>query len=732
MNRLCLDERAATMTLPELPELEQTIGELVLDLLRARYQHPELVLSPPLDARGEVSANAVRVTQHYTAALLAYGFEPQQAELQEAAEWFATPFPNEMRRRIDAVEMNRLEALLSLAPEHPSVLPRLQQLLKQRTPTDYFDIQAGDLAFDTLWAIKVIAQARDAGVLNGLMADADLRRWANQVMLDTRRDKDLALALRLRHELVGRLTAGQQRRYLDRLAKAAEQGGGLWGFSQDMAAIVKSMHLQQLTPDLIADYREVFREIILSTCYVVENLMPLLPDYPQLEPALGRAVDLWWDVFHGANAVNTLHMLFPAPYDYLLIVARTLVSLRAYLNHALIRWGAAYLHRKMASQQVRPVEPPDTENIKRALKNWIQIDLDKAPEQLRLGMSDSNIVRIRPRICNPLEPDNDAFRLHIPNADSLVVKYGPVDEIDLERQNYDKLPAAVRDCFVNIPQPSYVDETHRRAFVIMADLHRYRTLYEAVQKVPQIQDALVTELPAFLLRVHQGDGRGRRGGSDGLLWLLYLQPMQQHIRRIFGYVLENRLLDSEDRQRSAVELQRSLLDMTGHLVRRQLELENFPVVCMHGDLHSRNIMVRRLKPRERPELDGELDFKLIDLEKFRRSGDAALDAGELLVDLELLRAPRNIAADRDPVVTLMRGLEQAYSAFAHERDDDTFALRVRLAQARSLIRIAKGRTKAGELALRESRKGPAIRIAFEVLSDAEQARNHLEAVVAGL
>lgn len=721
------------MILSELPELEQTIGEMVLDLLRARHEHPELVLSPPLDTRGEIAPNAVRVTQHYTAALLAYGFEPQQAELQEAAEWFTTPFTSDTRRRIDAVEMNRLEALLSLLPDHPSVLPRLQRLLQQRTPTDYFDIQTGDLAFDTLWAIKVMAQARAAGVLNGLMTDAELRRWANQVMRNTHRDKDLALALRLRHELVGRLTPAQQRHYLDdRLIRSAEQGGGLWGFSQDMAAIVKSMQLQQLTPDLIADYREVFRETILSTCYVVENLMPLLPAYPQLEPALKRAVELWWDVFHGANAVNTLRMLFPAPYDYLLIVARTLVSLRAYLGQPLIRWGAAYIHRKLAAQQVRAIEPPDTENIKRALKNWIQIDLDKPPEQLRLGMSDSNIVRIRPRICNPLEPDNDAFRLHIPNADSLVVKYGPVEEIDLERQNYTRLPAAVRDCFVNIPQPSYVDETHRRAFVIMADLHRYRTLYEAVQKVPQIQDALAAELPAFLLRVHQGDGRERRSGADGLLWLLYLQPMQQHIRRVFGYILENRLLDSEDRMRSAVALQRSLLDMVGHLVRRQLELEHFPVVCMHGDLHSRNIMVRRLKPHERPEADGELDFKLIDLEKFRRSGDAALDAGELLVDLELLRAPRNIAPDRDPVVALMRSLEQAYTAFARERDDDTFGLRVRLAQARSLIRIAKGRTKAGDLALRESRKGPAIRVAFDALNDLEQARDHLQAVIAGL
>ncbi|MBZ0286249.1 MAG: hypothetical protein K8I30_01440, partial [Anaerolineae bacterium] len=174
------------------------------------------------------------------------------------------------------------------------------------------------------------------------------------------------------------------------------------------------------------------------------------------------------------------------------------------------------------------------------------------------------------------------------------------------------------------------------------------------------------------------------------------------------------------------------LDVIGNLVRHQLELEDFPLACMHGDLHTRNIMVRRLKRSENPERDNEIDFKLIDLEKFRRSGDAALDAGELLVDLELLRAPRNVASDRDPLVSMMKSLDNLYTGFAEEREDSTFPVRMELAQARALIRVAKGRTKQGEISLRESRKGPAIRIAFDVLSDAEAALQHLEKVMAVL
>ncbi len=716
----------------DLADLEVTLGELVLDLLRARFEYPELILSAPVDARGEMSANAVRVTQHYTQALLAYGFTTEQDELREAAEWFTVPFPSESRRRMDAVEMNRLEALLSLRPLPEMVVPRLEQLMQQRTVNAYFSLQAStDPIFDTLWAIKLMAQAHEAGLLNGLMDDRELRRWAQRIIRDVRLDKDLALAVRLRHELLGRLTPAQEKRYLDGLLAVAQQSGGLWGLNQDMFVIGKSVQLQSISPDLIADYRDIFRDTVLSTCYVIENLMPLLPAYPQAEPTLRQAMALWWGLFHGPQAVGTLHHLFPEPYDYLLVVCRTLVSVRAFLGRPLITWGAAHIHRKLAREQVRRVEPSDTMNIKKALKNWIQVDIETAPEQLRLGMSDSNVVRIRPFISNPMQPGDDALRLHIPDADSLVVKYGPIDEINREYENYDKLPRIVRDCFVNIPQPSYTDDGQRRAYVIMADLNRYRTLYEALQKVPQIQPALVNELGMFLLRMHQGDGRQRRYQQDGLLWQIYLEPMQQHTRRIFTYMQENRLLEGE-KQRYADELQRALLDMIGHLVRKQLELENFPIACMHGDLHSRNIMVRRLKTRETPERDSELDFKLIDLEKFRRNGDAALDAGELLVDLELLRAPRNIAPDRDPVYALMQALSETYTRFAAERTDETWPVRVELAQARSLIRIAKGRTKQGEMSLRESRRGPAIRIAFDILDNAEAAMRHLRAVVAAL
>src|SRR6185295_19520094 len=97
------------------------------------------------------------------------------------------------------------------------------------------------------------------------------------------------------------------------------------------------------------------REMIISTCYVIENLLPLADVHPELEEVARRAMELWWSVFSGENAVGTLRALFPSGYDYLLIVCRTLVSVRAYMGQPLINWVAAHLHRRLAAQQPRRV-----------------------------------------------------------------------------------------------------------------------------------------------------------------------------------------------------------------------------------------------------------------------------------------------------------------------------------------------------------------------------------------
>lgn len=714
----------------KLPDLEQTLGDLVLDLLRAPRSFPELVRSDPLDQRGEVSPNAVRVTQHYVAALLAYGFDVSHEELQETTLWFATEFPSAHKARVDSVEMTRLEALLLLDAPEDDILPRLEQLARQRTiDGEHFVIEGRGGDFDTLWTLKVMHLADQRGILNGLADREQLRHLAGRLVSGTLLEKDLALALRLRYDLAGTLRQGHLHN-LEKLLSIAERSGGMWGLDLDMLWIIDFMRQQKLTAGDFANHRDVLRDMILSTCYVIENLMPLAPIYPELEAPIRQAMELWWSVFHGKNCVTTLHALFPMPYDYLMILSRTLVAVRAYLGKPLIQWGAAHVHRRLAEHDLVMTEPPDRESIKQALRNWLRVDLEGAPERLRLGLSDTDIVRVKPRVWNPMLSEEDG-RIPIPYAESVVVKFGPAVDVDRERENYQRLPASIQPCFAQLPRPSHIDE-HGRAFLILQDLNRYLTLEEFMRRVPQARPFVNAELGPFLIWMHTGQMRQPRPAPYGLLWELYLLPMQSHIGRVFGYIQDNSLLEDATVQRKAEELKHTLLNMMGDLVRHQLALEGFPMAYMHGDLHSRNIMVRKLRTRERGMETAELDFKLIDLEKFRLEGDAALDAGELIADLVLAQSSLKGASDRRPLAELIEAVEGAYTTFAGERGDQTFSIRQQLAQARALIRVAKGRTKFGEASLRESRRAPAISVAFESLDLAQEAAVHMQAVLDAL
>ena len=713
----------------KLPDLEQTVGDLVLDLLRAPRRFPEMVRSASVNPQGDIAPDAVRVTQHYVAGLLAYGFDVSNAEMQETTLWFATDFPSEHRQRVDSVEMTRLEALLLLDAPEDYILPRLEQLARQRTVSgDHFVIEGRGSDFDTLWSLKVLQLADQRGILNGLVDHNQLRQLAGRVIAGTPLDKDLALALRLRRDLAGTLRQTQLQS-LERLLRVAERTGGVWGLDQDMLWVSDYMRQQNLTAGDVAAHRDVLREMILSTCYVIENLMPLVEDYPAAEDVLRGAMELWWGVFQGRNAVSMLQNLFPAPYDYLMILTRTLVAVRAYVGEPLIQWGAAHVHRKLAEHEMEQATNPDRDSIREALRNWLRVDLEDEPERLRLGMSDSDIVRVKPHVWNPMVTD-DSGRLHIPYADSLIVKFGPLAEVERERDNYRRLPNSIRNCFATVPEPTYTDD-RGRAFMIMQDLNRYRTLDETLWRVPQSRAAINAELGPFLLWMHEGQIRKVTTAPYGLLWELYLLPMQEHIGRIFAYIQDNGLLEQRKLE-NAHELKQRLLNLMGELVTHQLRLEGFPIAYMHGDLHSRNIMVRKLRQRERAEDDHELDFRLIDLEKFRLDGDAAMDGGELLADLRLAMHSLKGASDRRPLEDLIATVEATYRELAHHRGDDLFPVRMQLAQARSLIRVAKGRTKAGQAALRESRRSPAINVAYEVLDLAAEAVLHLENVLNAL
>src|SRR5690606_18738043 len=85
------------MKITDFDLFQETMNSIGAYLLVAPERHSKYLLGKPVDdpAYERRSTPALRVTQHYVSALLAYGFPVDSRELRWAAEWFATPFPNE-------------------------------------------------------------------------------------------------------------------------------------------------------------------------------------------------------------------------------------------------------------------------------------------------------------------------------------------------------------------------------------------------------------------------------------------------------------------------------------------------------------------------------------------------------------------------------------------------------------------------------------------------------------
>ena len=498
-------------------------------------------------------------------------------------------------------------------------------------------------------------------------------------------DKDLALALNLRYELFGTLTANQQKRYLQKLLSNWNNNSGLWDVPRDMVWIPDNLRKEQLGVGEMRANRDPFRKMILSTCYVVENLAPMIDLYPEVAPALRGAVELWWNVFYD-NPTQTLHELFPKPYDYIMMLARTLIMLRSLFNVPLIEWGATHIYEELVAKRDRTIESAQRRNLRHALEKLVAVDLDGEPDALRLGLSGSNVMRVRPHI----ESLYDNTRMNF--ADTLIVKYGPKEAIQAERESFKRLPDSIQSCFVRIPQDTYIDPEEGTSYVVMPDLHEHTTLYENVRTIAQIQKALTRELPPFLLHMHHGSNWNPAPAPRGIIQDLYLLPMQIHVASIFKHLWDSAVLTDDAEKAGMTTLHIRLTELCADLTRHQFELEKFPRAYMHGDLHSRNIMIRQNMRRN--NADQELDFKLIDLEKFSPEGDAAMDLGELLVDIEILLVELRKRNDKHhPLAILGRTLTEAYAGFARDRHDDMFEVRVPLAQARFSIRVAKGKTR---------------------------------------
>jgi len=710
----------------ELPELEKTLVALAVELICTPQEFSDFVIAP-LEGQSDVALETMRMTLHYFTALLAYGFPVSYPPVKQVADWFTTPFPTEQRDRIDKIEMSRLEALLSMRPIHESVMPRLQQLMNQRSSDGRFDLGSEDNnPFDTLWALKVLNIARRAALPESVVPVENLRTWVDDYLETKPLDKDLALALNLRYELHGSLTEDQRKQHLQKLLDKWHESSGLWGVPNDMGWIPDDLRKQKLSVGDLRAQREPFRKMMLSTCYVVENLAPLVDLYPEITPTLRSSVELWWNVFY-REPIQMFRELFLTPkksYNYVIMLARTLIMFRSFFNVPLIEWGVTHTYDELIANRAKLPQSSLDLTMSHVLKQFINVEMTST-EELRYGLSGANVVRVeQPSI----KSWNDDSKLKL--ADSLIVKFGAKDDIEAECANSNILPDAILNFYVNIPRDTYTDE-YGISYLVIRDLHDYRTLDERLRNPApgQIHKLLMRELPGFLLQTHHGGEREVVPASPGIIQDLYLLPMQTGISTIFRCLRDCAAVIDDKTRTSANDLYLRLNELCADLMHRQMQLGKFPKAYMHGDLHTRNIMLRQNERRN--NLDHELDFKLIDLEKFSAEGDAAMDLGELLADLDLLLLELRNRSDRHqhPLANLSRTLSEAYRDFASSRHDDLFEVRVPLAKARFSIRVAKGKARLidpGAISNKPSTTGDTV---TEILRHCKTAVADLESVL---
>ena len=719
---------------PDLPDLEVTITQLIVELLLIEKERrfPQLILGNTEDK------TSVRTTLHYARALLAYGISPESDALRPIIDWFDQPFPQRENDLIDPQEMNRLIILLLARPHKDNVQSRLEHLSGQEHDGD-FDVQPGWGAFDTLWALEAFSLAQDRQVLSPRYMTEDRLKTHLERLLNNRemrKVKDVALALRLQHQYFGGLTKKHEVE-LRRLVKVANDNRGVWGMeeigwlTQRMAWVDEFVHGSRLLPQEVREYQDPFRRVVLSTCMVIENLAPLQAAYPEIVPTLDCAMKLWWTQFHGRHAIETLRNLFPKPYDfdYLRVVCRTLRAVQAYAGAPLVDLNTVNVHllHELAEMKKDLSESLEVRNIKAALRSWLRIDLDREVEPLKLGFSEANVVRVYPVIWSPLTSANHKA-VTFP-GESVIIKYGPRSEIEHERNNYGKLPSGIQDHFVRIPETTYTDLQTGLAYVVMQDLHDYKTLYEVHSLLARDVVAVADQLGNFLKQMHEGGTSVTRPVTKSLLREIYLRKMMEYIDRIFDFVWEYKVF--EKTQTFVNEIQHELFDCIGELIRQQLAIRDFPAAYMHGDLHLRNIMIRGADDAAATQNRG-LNFRLIDLEYLTPEGDAAFDAGQLLIDIDLVSREESRFDSQRRLASLGEELEIVYKKFGEARNDATFNLRVELAKARALLRIAKGKTKRGSKYLRERQSAQADQMAEEVISHAAEALTYMQNVMSKL
>lgn len=315
----------------------------------------------------------------------------------------------------------------------------------------------------------------------------------------------------------------------------------------------------------------------------------------------------------------------------------------------------------------------ERELLLQIVRSWLTIDWNHVNStQLLGGMSGATIARLMVQWPQTVPAGNGAGAHMPPGLGSTILKLGKQAVLDQERRAYTQIPTGYQHYFAGSlmePHPIAVINEEAYGLLLIEDLVGFGTLQKTLLEAdPLFIQGLTEQLPFFLGRVYKIPTD--QADRQPLLNSLYINPIRHSLHKLE----QNRhlLLDF-------AEIAVAIQDQLNFIITRSERFLHFPRTVMHGDLNLHNIMLHEA----RPEM-GDIDFRLIDLDKFRLVGDCAYDLGELLVDIEMLYADYVL-----PEVVLQVGwsLEKAFQQAATQHQDWSFPVRLSLAKARSLLKL---------------------------------------------
>ncbi|RMF26679.1 MAG: hypothetical protein D6759_19165 [Chloroflexi bacterium] len=340
------------------------------------------------------------------------------------------------------------------------------------------------------------------------------------------------------------------------------------------------------------------------------------------------------------------------------------------------------------------------------IKERLQVQISDL-EQLAGGRRGTQLYRVSFHLhfSPPGGPESQSFPFH-PAPDSLVIKQADREGLRRAIQRYRDLPEAARPFFARHEESSFWPSApgEERGYLLMEDLTRMRTLYSLLQELeyqgdPELQERhlrpICRQVCHALTTLHRHTRFQEFFGSQ--IARLYVAPIETALNRLV------RRFPALKPWLRGFYLGARRYPAIGHYLNKlrayQAGLEVQTLMMVHGDAHSRNIM---LTP------DGQ-QIRLIDLDSLESHGDYVQDFGLLLEDVCIYRFLREQEVSLQPLEAEDEALGRGFlyeplgselslrfqrltlehlAAFAREMGDETWKARLWLASATALLKLA--------------------------------------------